>query len=295
MRSSRISSDAAKLFERVPEPPSPPRRLTRSSLARFALATATTEEIKSEIRDIEDEASLPIRKRRRTATVSETLSSNRIESKHVKMEQVKAEPVKLESIESEDNVKTKQIKAEPVKLERTKSENNIKKEQIKAEHVKLERIKSEDIEDALSSIPSPPPKAPRRARKPARKAVNPATGDITIEPPSDWEAMYNIVRKMRAPGGAAYGAAVDTMGCERLADLQSSPEDQRYHSLVALMLSSQTKDTVTAVVMRKLQTELPGYKPGAPVGLNVNNMIAVEPALLNQTIWAVGFHNNKTK
>ncbi|KAH7148696.1 DNA glycosylase [Dactylonectria macrodidyma] len=253
MRSSRISRDAAKLFERVPEPVSPPRRTTRSSLARFALATATTEEVKSEIRDIEDVASLPIRKRRRTATVSETVSPNGVKTKHVKTEQTKAEPVKLE------------------------------------------RIKFEDIEDALSSIPSPPPKAPRRVRKPARKAVDPSTGDTTIEPPSDWEAMYDIVRKMRAPGGAAYGAAVDTMGCERLADPQSSPKDQRYHSLVALMLSSQTKDTVTAVVMRKLQTELPAYKPGAPVGLNVNNMLAVEPALLNQTIWAVGFHNNKTK
>ncbi|EGR47837.1 uncharacterized protein TRIREDRAFT_30805, partial [Trichoderma reesei QM6a] len=114
-------------------------------------------------------------------------------------------------------------------------------------------------------------------------------------PPSDWEEMYDVVRKMRAPGGVAHGAAVDTMGCERLADPNASPKDQRLHSLIALMLSSQTKDTVTAVVMRRLQTELPACRPGAPVGLNLDNLLAVDANLLNQMIWAVGFHNNKTK
>ncbi|KAG3189107.1 hypothetical protein PC129_g25170, partial [Phytophthora cactorum] len=215
--------------DRVPGPASPPGRTKRSSLARFALA-AKTEDIKADIRDIEDVVSPPPPKRRRVVAV------------------------KLEDVSRSGG--------------------------IKSEGITSEYIKSEAVEDSLSSIPSPPPKAPRRARKPARKAVDHSTGENTIEPPSDWEAMYNVVRKMRAPGGAAYGAAVDTMGCERLADEEASPKDQRYHSLVALMLSSQTKDTVTAVVMRKLQTELPAYKPGAPVGLNVNNMIAVDPTLL---------------
>ena len=61
------------------------------------------------------------------------------------------------------------------------------------------------------------------------------------------------------------------------------------------MLSSQTKDTVNAVAMARLKTELPAYKEGAPVGLNLENMLAVEPDVLNNMIWAVGFHNNKTK
>lgn len=40
-------------------------------------------------------------------------------------------------------------------------------------------------------------------------------------------------------------APVDTMGCHKCSD-QDSPENvQRYHHLVALMLSSQTKDAVT--------------------------------------------------
>lgn len=61
------------------------------------------------------------------------------------------------------------------------------------------------------------------------------------------------------------------------------------------MLSSQTKDTVNYVAMQRLKNELPPYKEGAAKGLNLENMLAVEPELLNQLIWQVGFHNNKTK
>ena len=41
--------------------------------------------------------------------------------------------------------------------------------------------------------------------------------------------------------------------------------------------------------MRRLQTELP-----AP-GLTLKNILEVEPDRLNELIWAVGFHNNKTR
>lgn len=61
------------------------------------------------------------------------------------------------------------------------------------------------------------------------------------------------------------------------------------------MLSSQTKDTVNAAAMHRLQTELPPHAPGAPAGLTLENVIAVPPARLNELIYAVGFHNNKTK
>ncbi len=154
-------------------------------------------------------------------------------------------------------------------------------------------VKGELLDDDASPMRAPAKRKP--PRKPARKAVNPATGETTVAAPSEWEEIYGLVRKMRAPGGAAHGAAVDTMGCERLADRACSEKDQRFHTLIALMMSSQTKDTVNAVVMRKLQTELPAHKPGAPVGLNLDNILAVDPDTLNKMIWAVGFHNNKTK
>ncbi|KAG7288688.1 hypothetical protein NEMBOFW57_005044 [Staphylotrichum longicolle] len=161
------------------------------------------------------------------------------------------------------------------------------KTEIKTE-VKSE-IKSEHDSDGETK---PQPRG--RVRKPARKITDPATGAVTVEPPSDWEEMYNLVKEMRLTGPAA-NAAVDTMGCSKLARPDASARDRRFQTLVSLMLSSQTKDTVNAEAMRRLHTELPPYKPGAPPGLNLDNMLAVDPALLNELIGKVGFHNNKTK
>lgn len=155
------------------------------------------------------------------------------------------------------------------------------------------KIEAEQLESTttLETIPSP---SPRRARKPARKTHDPSTGAETVAAPSDWQELYDTAKEMRLHG-AANNAAVDTMGCERLALPTASPRDQRFHTLVALMLSSQTKDTTNAAAMRRLQTELPPHEDGAPAGLNLDNMLAVAPERLNELIWAVGFHNNKTK
>ncbi|KAI6783521.1 Endonuclease III-like protein [Emericellopsis cladophorae] len=230
MRTSRASRDASKLFGRGS--PSPPRRTTRSSLARFAYGTPSTTTDDNATPDVEDAIPTPARKRRRltaTSTVKTSPSSTSVK-------------VNVEDVKEEQETKS------PVK----------------------------------------------RARKPARKTTAP-NGETTVSSPSDWEEMFEVVRTMRAPGGAAANAAVDTMGCERLADTNASPRDQRFHTLIALMLSSQTKDTVNAVAMARLKTELPPWKEGEPFGLNLENVLAVEPDVLNKMIWAVGFHNNKTK
>lgn len=55
------------------------------------------------------------------------------------------------------------------------------------------------------------------------------------------------------------------------------------------MLSSQTKDTTNAIAIRRLQTELP------PPGLTLENILEVDPVRLNEMIYVVGFHNNKTR
>lgn len=246
MRTSRVSKDTSRLFDRASGSMSPPKRLTRSSIAKFAYtaptASSKTREDVPQVADIEDAIATPVRKRKRVSATTSTTTTT------------------------------------------TKTSPSV--------------VESEIVEEALSSIASPPSKAKteRRApRKPARKVTDRSTGEMKVEPPSDWEEMYQLVRQMRAPGGIAHGAAVDTMGCERLADRGASEKDQRFHTLIALMMSSQTKDTVNAVVMKKLQTELPAHKPGAPKGLNLENILAVDPKLLNEMIWAVGFHNNKTK
>jgi len=176
------------------------------------------------------------------------------------------------------------------------------------------REPSTDIEDAIPDLSSPrrrtagaatlkrkrtiatatTTKPPKKTRAPARTKTDPETGAETTTAPTDWEEMYDLVKQMRLTGPAAH-AAVDTMGCERLADPAASARDRRLHTLVALMLSSQTKDTVNAAAMAKLQTSLPAHAPGAPPGLNLANLLAVDPAVLNDMIWQVGFHNNKTR
>ncbi|CAJ2502742.1 Uu.00g101360.m01.CDS01 [Anthostomella pinea] len=161
--------------------------------------------------------------------------------------------------------------------------------------VKTETVEEEEEVDIKPESKPNPITASKRQRKPARKATDPKTGSTTTTAPSDWEEIYNTVKTMRQPGGAAANAAVDTMGCERLADRAAPPRDQRFQTLIALMLSSQTKDTTNAVAMRRLQTELPPHSPSAPPGLTLENVLAVDPETLNQLIWAVGFHNNKTK
>lgn len=127
------------------------------------------------------------------------------------------------------------------------------------------------------------PKVKKGRRQPAKRITG-KNGNVEVEPPANWEKMYTTTAEMRK----RVVAPVDTMGCESLADLQRSAKDQRLQTLIALMLSSQTKDTVTAVAMRNLQENLPG-------GFNLEGLLAVEPEKLNELIWQVGFHNNKTK
>ena len=194
----------------------------------------------------------------------------------------------------------------------------------------LSSVNTVDIEDILEPpskrqkrVPErAPERTPRKAiankdekekakaktrRTPARKIKD--DNGTSVEPPSNWETIYNTVKKMRENNPTA---PVDTMGCAELYWRASPPRDRRFHILVALMLSSQTKDTVTAVAMQRLHTEL----GDAPVvikdededghreqeesesktsTLTLENILAVTPERLNELIRTVGFHNNKTK
>lgn len=113
--------------------------------------------------------------------------------------------------------------------------------------VKLEK---EDL--SITTILSP--KKPKRARRAPAKKITAADGTVKIEPPPNWEEMYALTREMRNENIAP----VDTMGCESLAERHRSPRDRRFQTLIALMLSSQTKDTVTAVAMRGMQDNMAG-------------------------------------
>lgn len=124
---------------------------------------------------------------------------------------------------------------------------------------------------------------------PTKKARRQPTKKIKIEdgpvsPPLNWERVYSLTQEMRSN----LKAPVDTMGCEQSANSNASPEDQRLQTLIALMLSSQTKDPVTFAAIQTLESSLPG-------GLCLQALLDVEPEKLNELIGKVGFHNNKTK
>ncbi|RMZ77034.1 hypothetical protein DV738_g4637, partial [Chaetothyriales sp. CBS 135597] len=152
--------------------------------------------------------------------------------------------------------------------------------------------------------PSPPRKSVAKARKrvPAKRIASP-NGTYTTAPPADWEELYNTVAVMRRNNPTA---PVDTMGCEELFWPTSTPKEQRYHTLTSLMLSSQTKDAVTAAAMHRLHTELAPRPPLSeadqdsgkdtrPSALTVQAVLDCDPKFLDSLIGKVGFHNNKTK
>ena len=126
----------------------------------------------------------------------------------------------------------------------------------------------------------------RKAKRQPAKRIVKENGDVEIEPPANWEDIYEAVTEMRK----LHPAPVDTMGCENHMDDESlEPKVKRFHTLISLMLSSQTKDTTNALTMQRLHRELPSP------GLTMQTILECKPEKLNEIIWAVGFHNNKTK
>ncbi|XP_018615781.1 endonuclease III-like protein 1 [Scleropages formosus] len=100
------------------------------------------------------------------------------------------------------------------------------------------------------------------------------------EPP-DWRRQLDNIREMRS----RRDAPVDHMGAEKCYDSHASPEVGRYHVLVSLMLSSQTKDHVTAAAMRKLREH----------GLTVESVLRMDDDTLGKLIYPVGFWRTKVK
>jgi endonuclease III len=79
---------------------------------------------------------------------------------------------------------------------------------------------------------------------------------------------------------------VDTNGSEALPQRHLGLPTFRFQVLIALMLSSQTKDMVVGDAMRTLQNH----------GLTLDNIRCGTPYdTLNQMIVKVGFHNTKAK
>jgi endonuclease III len=101
--------------------------------------------------------------------------------------------------------------------------------------------------------------------------------------PNNWKEQFERIKTMRAN----LDAPVDTMGCETLNSCdQYQPENiKRYHILVSLMLSSQTKDEVTAKAMNGL------YK----LPLNIDTILATEEEVIEKAIYPASFYKRKAQ
>ncbi|MES1913262.1 MAG: hypothetical protein MHM6MM_005466 [Cercozoa sp. M6MM] len=87
----------------------------------------------------------------------------------------------------------------------------------------------------------------------------------------------------------AYPAPVDTLGCSKQAS-GSDPKIRRFHVLVGLLLSSQTKDATTAAAVASLKTECHRRGLGS---LSVDAVLQMTESEIDACICKVGFHQRK--
>lgn len=78
---------------------------------------------------------------------------------------------------------------------------------------------------------------------------------------------------------------MDQLGAEQCYDITAPPKVRRYQVLLSLMLSSQTKDQVTAGAMQRLRAR----------GLTVESILQTDDDLLGRLIYPVGFWRSKVK
>ena len=132
------------------------------------------------------------------------------------------------------------------------------------------------------SVVTPSPKKRKATTTPNKaKKTGKSTRAQTRAPPKDWESIYALVEELRQDRTAP----VDSDGSEALPDKSQGEKVFRFQVLIALMLSSQTKDAIVGETMRALQEH----------GLTVENIAQTSHEKLNSLIRRVGFHNNKTK
>lgn len=124
-------------------------------------------------------------------------------------------------------------------------------------------------------------------RKPRRGRVKVEYEEEKVGPkrerwePHDWRTQLSFIREMRSKRDAP----VDQMGAEKCYDTEAPPEVRRYHVLISLMLSSQTKDHVTAAAMQRLRER----------DLSVNTILNMDDDTLGKLIYPVGFWRTKVK
>ncbi|KAG8942911.1 DNA N-glycosylase and apurinic/apyrimidinic (AP) lyase [Tulasnella sp. 424] len=159
------------------------------------------------------------------------------------------------------------------------------------------RVKLEEPDEELTS---PPPAGklrtePAEATPPKRKGVKKGSTPTARKPkpiqkeldvphaaPPHWRETYDLIVDMRKN----ISAPVDTMGCASAMKNEENERSRRFGTLIALMLSSQTKDEVTTDAMNKLRSKIGE--------LTVENVLATDDEVIQECICKVGFWRRKT-
>ncbi|KAF8172076.1 DNA glycosylase [Pholiota molesta] len=148
---------------------------------------------------------------------------------------------------------------------------------------KQARTPSKAKEDSASPSGSATP-SKRAVKSPKKPKPVPQLPKIPHPAPHNWRETYDAITQMRA----SFVAPVDTMGCQRAQLEETIPENRRFATLVALMLSSQTRDEVMHAATVKLREALGG-------SISVAGVIAADDSVILNAICKVGFFNKKAQ
>ncbi|KZT74068.1 DNA glycosylase [Daedalea quercina L-15889] len=113
--------------------------------------------------------------------------------------------------------------------------------------------------------------------------ATPQSSESAPSAPARWREAYDRIKGMRS----RIVAPVDTMGAGAAQLGETVPKNQRFATLVSLMLSSQTKDEVTSAAVRKLREAVGG-------SLSAEAILAAEDKVISEAICKVGFWRRKT-
>ena len=131
--------------------------------------------------------------------------------------------------------------------------------------------------------------APASAKKGRKRAVKMEDeSKPAVSAPEGWEKTLETIKRWRADGPRA---AVDTMGCEKIADVEGEADGgdeakyRRYLTLTSAMLSSQTRDEINHAAMARLRAH----------GCTPENILNTDEDALDALLNPVGFHRRKAQ
>lgn len=181
-----------------------------------------------------------------------------------------------------NNDKSKEIKnkidEEGISEATNESEKPKKKKVTKKQNVPI-KIEYEELNEVKPQIKSDDEVPITKINKKENTKIKEETEDTSGWEPSNWKRILENIQEMRKHKTAP----VDEMGCHKCADPDANDSTYRYQCLIALMLSSQTKDQITHAAMKRLVT----------YGCIPSNIMATPNDVLVKLIQPVGFANRK--